>query len=125
MKRNNDNLKEAHKLAYKGILNVKGDNITRRYHSWMIPRFGSMSVFDIEYSPLYKSAMAVDKIPVPLRISFIDFPIVRGLSTSIAECSTIYTLGRNDFPEDIPSSHYTVMMPAITAAFMNYDFRIG
>ena len=125
LKRNNDNLREAHKLAYKGILNVKGDNITKRYHSWMIPRFGSMSVFDIEYSPFYKSAMAVDKIPVPLRFSFIDFPIVRGLSTSIAECSTIYTLGRNDFPEDLPSSHYTVMMPAITAAFMNYDFRIG
>lgn len=117
--------KISHRIAYKGTINVNDSLKIRKIRSWMIPRFGSLSLLDFEYNLNYKSIMSMGRIPVPLRVNFMDFPLTKGLSTSIAEASVVYTLDRTDFPAELPPNHYKVMMPAFSLPFMNYDFRIG
>ena len=117
--------KGKHRLAYKGVINMNDTLENRRLRTWMIPNFGSMSLFDVEYNMTYESLMSSGKIPFVLRANFMDFPLAKGLSTSIAEASVLYTMGSADLPVSLPYDHYTVMMPAFSLPFMNYDFRIG
>lgn len=121
----NNEMKTRHRIAYEGVVNLNDSLKRRRLRTWLIPNFGSFSVLDIEYNLTHKSIMSSGKIPLVFKANFLDFPLVKGLSTSIGEGAIVYTRGRTDFPVDYPADAYRDMVPAISLPFMNYDFRIG
>lgn len=117
--------KKSHRLAYKGVINFDDSLETKYLRTWMIPRPGALRILGIEYDLTYKSMVASGKVPTPLRANLLEIPIVKGLSTSLAEGAIVYTYGRTDLPAHLPLDHYTAMMPAISGPLMNYDFRLG
>ena len=117
--------KRKNMLAYKGVIKFDEPAEKKNLRTWMKPRLGSVSVLSVDYSLGYKANIASGKIPTPLRANIFELPLMKGLSTSVAEGAMIYTHGRNDFPKKLPLDHYTVVMPAISGPLMNYDFRIG
>lgn len=120
-----DSSKKKNKLAYKGTINFNEPSESKSLRTWMMPRVKSMSLLNIDYSLMTESELALGKLPIPIRANFIDVPLAKGLSTSLAEGAMLYTYNCTDFPADLPQDHYKVIMPAISGPLMNYDFRIG
>lgn len=114
-----------HELAYKGVINFKDTLKTKNLRTWMIPKLGAINILGLEYDMLYKSEIAGGKIPIPLKLKLLEFPIVKGLSTSLSKTSLIYTYGRSDFPNNLPLYTYTPALFAFSGPLMNYDFRVG
>ena len=117
--------KPRHLLAYKGVINVKDSIETRFLRTWMVPKLGAVRFLGVDYDLTYKSAVASGMMPTPLKVNFMEIPLFRGLSTSLAKGALVYTGGLDNFPAHLPLDYYTVAMPAFSGPLMNYDFRMG
>ena len=117
--------KPRHLLAYKGVINVKDSIETRFLRTWMVPKLGAVRFLGVDYDLTYKSAVASGMMPTPLKVNFMEIPLFRGLSTSLAKGALVYTGGLDNFPAHLPMDYYTVAMPAFSGPLMNYDFRMG
>ena len=112
-------------ITYRGTMDFKENNTRKSIQTWSTSGLAALKFFNLEYS-LYPSALKVptEYMPTPLRLNFMDFTLFKGLSTSLAEGTMVYTK-HMAMPSDLPEDHYTTITPATSLIFTNYDFRVG